>query len=262
MKMRTLVVIAIIALLAAARAPAQSVLFDLDNAPLHTSLPIDLATGGVTAHFSATGQGFSIQRANTMGFTPAGFSGFCIYPNSVFAADLLVGFSETLTNFSILYAPQELGCDDSARMKVSAYMNGALVGTNLCTANSPGTWPSETLSFGSTEGFNSVVIHYDDRPPTCQDWGPIFLADNMAVTLAPPPIILTNAAKLADGAFQFAFTNTPGRSFSVLGATNLSMPFTNWTLLGGVAEGAPGQFQFTDTQATNGLKCFYKVRSP
>lgn len=250
------------AILVAAQAPAQSVLFDFDTTPPHTPLPIDVTIGGVTAHLSVTGLGFAIQRADTMGFTPAGFSGLCIFPSGVSAADLLVGFSHTLTDFSILYAPQELGCDDSARMKVTAYMNGAFVGTNLATAASPGTWPSETLSFSSAQGFNSVVIHYDARPPTCQDWGPIFMADNMAVTVAPPEIALTNAVILPDGAFQFAFTNTPGRNFSVFSTTNLSVAFTNWTALGAVPEVAPGQFQFNDVRATTRAQRFYRVRSP
>jgi len=58
--------------------------------------------GGIIATLSATGQGFSIQPANTMGFIPVGFAGNCVYPNSVYAADLLVGFSTPLTDFSIL----------------------------------------------------------------------------------------------------------------------------------------------------------------
>ena len=28
-------------------------------------------------------------------------------------------------------------------------------------------------------GFNSVVVHYDARPPTCSDYGTIYMADNM-----------------------------------------------------------------------------------
>ena len=249
-------------LVAIAQASAQSVLFDFDNAPLHTSLPIDLTVDGVTAHLSATGQGFSIQRADVLGFTPVGFSGFCVYPNSVFAADLKVEFSDTVSDFSILYSPQELGCDDSAKMKVTAYLNGAFVGTNFTAAAFPGTWPSETLSFNSAAGFNSVLVHYDARPPTCQDWGPIFMADNMSVTLAPPEIVLTDVMVLANGTFQFAFTNTPARSFTVLSATNSAVPFTNWTTLGGVPDVAPGRFRFTDVQATNSPTRFYRVRSP
>ena len=171
--------------LGGALAPAQSVvLFDFDNAPLRAPLPLDVVAGGVTAHLSATGQGYSIQD-NSAPVVPIGFSGRFIYPSSVYAADLLVGFSQTLTSFSIQYSPQELGCDDSARMRVTAYMNSALVGTNTTTASNPGTWPVATLSCAFAQGFNNVIVHYDSRPPTCQDWGPIFIADNMTVITAP-----------------------------------------------------------------------------
>ncbi len=159
-----------------------AVLFDFDNAPAYTSLPIDVTAGGITAHMSATGGGFSIQRADTMGFTPWGFGGNCIYPNSVFPADLLASFDVTLSDFSIMYSPQELGCDDSATMRVTAYLDGAFAGTDTATVPIPGTWPTGTLRIHVAGGFNSVVVHYDARPPRCQDYGPIFLADNMIVT--------------------------------------------------------------------------------
>ncbi len=160
---------------------SRAVLFDFDNAPLYASLPIDLTVGGITAHLSATGQGFSVQRADVLGFTPVGFAGYCLYPNSVFAADLLVGFSVPLSDFSIMFAPEEYGCDSSARMRVTAYMDGVFVGTDTTRADPPGTWPTGTLSFSSAQDFNSVVVHYDS-PPACGDWGPIFMADNMNVT--------------------------------------------------------------------------------
>jgi hypothetical protein len=236
---------------------ADSILFDFENANVHTPLPISLTVGSLTAQFSGTGQGFSIQRADTMGFTPAGFSGNCIYPSSVFASDLLISFSQTLTDFSILYAPQELGCDDSATMRVTAFMDGTFVGTSVTNANQPGTWPSDYLNFRSDQGFNRVVVHYDRRP-LCTDYGPIFMADNVSVTLAPPPIVLTNAQLLPDRSFQFSFLNTPGASFSVFASTNLA----TWTLLGLPTEISPGQFQFTDLQATNAPQQFYRVRSP
>src|SRR5690348_3675875 len=161
---------------------AHGQLFDFENAPYRSGLPIDITVGDLTAHFSATGQGFSIQAANTMGFTPAGFSGLCIYPSSVFASDLIVDFSSPVTDFSILYAPQELGCDDSAIMRVTAYQDAVQRGTATTTAPAPGTWPSGTLAYSDPLGFNHVVIHYDQRP-ACTDYGPIFMADNMNVTV-------------------------------------------------------------------------------
>jgi hypothetical protein len=260
MRIRILAIFSGVAFIAVL-ASGQGVLFDFENASLHSPLPLSLTVGGTTAQFSATAQGFSIQEANTMGFTPAGFSGYCLYPSSVFVADLLIGFSQSLTGFSILYAPQELACDSSARIKVTAYLNDSLVGSNTTNAN-PGTWPSETLAFTSARPFNRVVVHYDAPPPTGGDWGPIFMADNMIVTPAFSPTLLTNAAILPNGAFTFTFSGTAGASFTVLAATNLSLPLGDWTDLGPATESSLGLFQFTDPSAPETTQRFYRVRSP
>jgi len=262
MKSRTVLILTGGLSLFAVGANAQSVLFDFDSLPAHSGLPASYTVGGITASLSATGQGFSIQPADTMGFTPVGFAGNCISPNSVFAADLLVGFSTQLTSFSILYSPQELGCDDSATMRVTAYLGGAAVGTATATAANPGTWPSETLAFSSAQPFDSVVVHYDARPPTCQDWGPIFLADNMQVTPVPPPITLMNGVKLPGGAVQFDFAYTPGAACSAYSATDASIPFGSWTLVVAPTEVSAGQFQFTDPLAATAPLLFYRATCP
>ena len=75
------------------------------------------------------------------------------------------------------------------------------------------------------------------------------------------PIFLIDPIKSANGAFQFSWTNTAGSSNVVLAATNLSTPLSNWMSLTPVVETPPGQFQFTDLQATNQQR-FYRVRSP
>lgn len=161
---------------------AQQVLFDFDNAPLYTSFPISQTVGGITAYFTATGQGYSIQNANVMGFTPAGFSGRIIYPSSIYLSDIRIKYSQLLTDFSIMYACHELGCDDAATMRVTAYRNGVYLGYSNKTATFPGTWPVDTLSCSFPQGFDSVIIHYQSPPPTCQDYGVIYIADNMRVT--------------------------------------------------------------------------------
>ena len=161
---------------------AQSVLFDFDNAPIYTSLPLDQTAGGITAHLSAPSSGYSIQQADVLGFTPPGFAGHIIYPNSIYLTDLYISFDQMLTKFSIMYCCQELGCDDAATMRVTAYKSGTYVGTSTKTAANPGTWPVDSLKCSFPQGFDSVVIHYDSAPPTCQDYGVIYLADNMRVT--------------------------------------------------------------------------------
>ena len=77
------------------------------------------------------------------------------------------------------------------------------------------------------------------------------------------PPRLTGAAKSGSGSFQFAFTNdSSGATFTVLTTTNLALPINSWTVLGGAIGTAPGQFQFTDPQATNLPRRFYRVSSP
>lgn len=250
-----------IAGLLATRAGAQSVLFDFENAAAHTPFPIALSAGGITAQFSGTAQGYSIQQANVLGFAPAGFSGNCVYPSSVFAADLRVSFSVALTGFSILYAPQELACDSSATMRVTAYFKAVLIGSATTNA-AAGTWPSETLSFTSAKGFDSVVVHYDKPPVTGGDWGPIFMADNMEVTPAPPPVTLENATLLPNGAFRFEFAHTPGGNFTVLASADPALPIGSWTVLGTASESSPGHSRFTDPQARTRERRFYVVRAP
>ena len=148
--------------------------------------------GGLTAHFSATGQGYSIQNtAQVIGVLPTGFSGLGIMPSSINSSDLVISFpQEIMTDFSIMVAPQELATDSTATLRVTAFMNGNLVGTNTSAATGDAfTWPSSTLSFSSVQGFNSVVVHYDSPPPNGGDFGVIFVADNMTVTgtVVPEP---------------------------------------------------------------------------
>lgn len=205
--------------LSTTEARAQSVLFTFDDARLHSPLPIQVTAGGVTATLTGTGQNFSVQTTDVLGFTPVGFSGYCIYPNSVFAADLLVDFSQSITDFSILYAPEEYACDSSARMRVTAYLDGAYVGTATKTAYPPGTWPTATLRFTTNESapFNSVVVHYDAPPPTGGDWGPIFMADNMRITPAGASVFSLGLSGTCPGRITASVTHaTPGGQIALV----------------------------------------------
>ncbi len=199
-----------------------SATFDFDNAPAYTTLPIDLTANGLSAHVSAyavSGGTYAIWPYDTWGISPPGFAGLSLFPTSVFGADLIADFSETLVDFSVLYCPQELGCDDSATMRATAYMDGVFVATNTTTAPVPGTYPSATLSIVAPAGFNRVVVHYDAHPLTCQDWGPIFFADNVTVTRA------CMAASIAVQPIPASACHTGTASFNV--ALSGSLPFTH-----------------------------------
>ena len=80
-------------------------------------------------------------------------------------------------------------------------------------------------------------------------------------TLVIGSSILLSPTMLPNGAFRFSFTQTPGGVFKVLVATNPVLPMSDWKVLGVVPEIAPGQYQFTDLQASNGGSRFYRVSS-
>jgi hypothetical protein len=52
--------------------------------------------------------------------------------------------------------------------------------------------------------------------------------------------------------------------YTVLASTNVALPVSAWSNLGLAVETPPGsgQFQFTDSQATNHARRFYRVHLP
>ena len=82
------------------------------------------------------------------------------------------------------------------------------------------------------------------------------------LVVKPMAAVLRSPTILSNHAIQFVFTNSPNANFSVLSTTNLTLPVSNWTDVGGVTEISPGQYQFTDLQATNGGQRFYRLKSP
>jgi hypothetical protein len=82
-----------------------------------------------------------------------------------------------------------------------------------------------------------------------------------AATLPGIPPHIT-ASFSSNGAVQLDFTNFTEGPYTVLGADDVSLPSSNWSVLGTAIESSPGQFHFTDDHATNYLQRFYRVRSP
>jgi sugar lactone lactonase YvrE len=76
------------------------------------------------------------------------------------------------------------------------------------------------------------------------------------------PLTITGIQMPEQGVIQFTFTNAPGASFTVLSTTNLSVPLSNWTVVGAPVSISPGVFQFTSQPATGDAQRYYAVRSP
>jgi hypothetical protein len=63
----------------------------------------------------------------------------------------------------------------------------------------------------------------------------------------------------ASSGAELVYRFTPGGYGSIF-SYGISL-FSNWTMLGAVSEVSPGQYQFSDPQATNAGQRFYRIRS-
>ena len=114
---------------------------------------------------------------------------------------------------------------------------------------------NSTLWFDATGGSGAIVqtVFLDDAPvtysaPTTNSMG------NLPV--------LTSAVMLADGALQLSYSNSQLAPLTVVSATNLSLPLSDWCVVGSLSNIAPGVFQFTSQPMTNDLQRYFLIRSP
>ena len=73
-----------------------------------------------------------------------------------------------------------------------------------------------------------------------------------------PLLMMTNAAQLEGGQFQFALTNTTGWAFGVIASSDPAAPLSTWTNIGS----AWPVWQFQDPYSSNQPQRFYRLRWP
>jgi hypothetical protein len=123
-------------------------------------------------------------------------------------------------------------------------------------------------NLGSGESGNfAVTVNVDpgtSNAIVCRDY---YIYSNEETPLIGPklstaivnlsPIQLSGPALSTNGSFCFCFTNVPGVDFTVLCATNVSLPFNQWTPMGGVVENPAGFYTFSDEASKH--ESFYAV---
>jgi hypothetical protein len=248
----------------------------------------DEGSGGMTA--DATGNGNTGTLSNSPAWLPAGvpsavsnaISG--LLPGTLYHAQL-VAFNATGISvgaditFTTPTAPAALTQAATAVTSSNADLNASINPGGAATAyyfqyGLDTNYGAFTLTNTLVAGTNPVSVNstisgllpgtlYHFQVVAANSAGLADGNDLTFTTLIPAiPPTLQQPVMLSNGAFQFAFTNYPGANFSVLVSADLSLPFSNWTVLGPAQEVSPGQFQFTDLNATNYLRRFYGVRSP
>jgi hypothetical protein len=97
-----------------------------------------------------------------------------------------------------------------------------------------------------------------------------FSATNQSVSTGPilPLTITAGSTHIvgagASAAVEFAFTNAPGLSFSILATNNVTAPRATWPVIGTAVENpaGSGNYQFTDPNPATNSTRFYILRQP
>jgi hypothetical protein len=80
--------------------------------------------------------------------------------------------------------------------------------------------------------------------------------------LLPDPPIIDSLTRLANGTAQLRFLSATNFGFTVLAATNVGLPASNWTVLGVTTNLGGATYQFIDSTVTNYPRRFYRLRFP
>ena len=145
------------------------------------------------------------------------------------------------------------------------YVGGNFLHAGGRAANGIAKWDGSAWSaLGSGVNYKPVALAISDTALYAGGW--FYMAGGKPcpgvakATLHLP--VLANARKHPQGPFQFSFTYNAGGTFGVLAATNAAWPGSNWSTLGNMTEIYPGHYQFSDPDATNTPRRFYRVVAP
>ena len=215
-------------------AGAQTATFDLDTAtPALTpgqTVPFDQTAGAVTAHFSASSGGFSVQNYNTTFLILPRFSGNYLFPNSGDPGVLVIQFSQQITNLVMDFATAEATPNENRTpIQLTAYTNSTStppVGTLVQVGNfGTNGIPMGTLTFNSATPFNLVTLMLTTNLATG------FLVDNLVVKVSGGTnfTIATSASPPNGGTTTGAATYLSGAPVTVLAEAHPGYAFVNWT---------------------------------
>ena len=74
-------------------------------------------------------------------------------------------------------------------------------------------------------------------------------------------LLLTHPEILANGTFQFIYTDRVGQGLVVFSTSNLAIPISKWEVIGEADETTPGHYQFADPRPAQDGARFYRVGS-
>jgi sugar lactone lactonase YvrE len=152
--------------------------------------------------------------------------------------------------------------DPTARLEGNAAGADSLGLVLPTTANlQPPFAPTSDSTWLTITGVTNGVVSFGFTATTTNRTGNItVLGVSVPVVQMVPPQLF--APGMGTNGFQFSFSNgTPGASYLLVSATNLTVPLSNWAVVAASNNLPAGLIQFTAPLGTNAPQSFYRVRT-
>lgn len=156
----------------------------------------------------------------------------------------------------------------SSEVFVTAYTGG---GTLVIVAVNTNTLPaSQAFSISgmsvpfmvpTVTSSNLIMAQQPSIPVASGNFTATLPAQSTTTFVYAPTPILVNPLQ-TNGAFQFSFTGSPPLQYTVLTATNLSLPLSNWTVAGSATNIESNTYTFSAPLPANQPAQFYCVQVP
>ncbi len=211
-----------------------------------------VGTGGIAPEISVSGNGVNIANGNS---TPG------VADHTDFGSANLTGSNvvRTFTITNIGSAVLTLGSVTVSGTNAADFIVNVQPAANLVAGDS--TTFQITFTPGAA-GLRSATLSFTNNDTDESPYHFTLAGTGEEAVPLPPTINTPSPTVLGGGVFQLNFANTNNATFSVLASTNISLPASNWTVLGTATNLGGGLYQFTDPDATNYPSRYYKLRFP
>jgi hypothetical protein len=211
------------------------------------------------AYDSSTAQNATVILVNSiLGENTGGMDVVNDQPLATSAGTNVSGASLTATEPNIIQQFINTGgiCDTSGVI-ITNPMLGPL-------ANNGGPTPTMALLPGSpAAGSGDVALATaTDQQGAPRLTGPQLNLGAVQFQAGSAPALLTACTFPNPSKVQLQFAGNTGAGYTILSATNLTLPLADWMVVGRATQISIGIFQFTDSTATNQASRYYRVRQP
>jgi hypothetical protein len=184
-------------------------------------------------------------------------------PSVVISPPSVTSTNSGSVSYTVTFSDASLAYTSLSATNIATQQTGSATLTNLTVTPGTGTATSTnyTVTLWGLAGNGTLGFIVSSNAATDLAGNQSAATASGTFTVFTTPPVLTGVQVTGQGVIRFSFTNNPNATFTVLSSTNLSLPPTNWTVVGAPTNNPPGVFQYASPPTPNDPQRFYLIQS-